>query len=171
MDEGLVAEPCLVGIEGVLLVLAVDGDQALVVLAVFAALRPGIGTEVEHIPAMGGPDIGTGEQLLDQFFVVVGLVFLGVVTLCRIGGVPVQCLTAVFADTDGDVGVFGVEIIQPGAVHIGLAAVPAEIVVVADKVGNGQQPGWSDGWRPAYERGRSGSGGSPADRDPYAPSW
>ena len=41
MDHGLGIQPCLVSKEGILLILAVEGHQALVVLAVFAALCTG----------------------------------------------------------------------------------------------------------------------------------
>ena len=58
VHEGLVAEPGLVGVEGILLILAVEGDQALVVHAVFAALVAAVGGKVEHVPHVGGPDGG-----------------------------------------------------------------------------------------------------------------
>ena len=108
------------------------------VLAVFAALVAGIGAEVEHVPAVGGPDEFPGEELADQFLVVMGLVFLGIVALLGVGGVPVQGLAAVFADAHAHVGVLLVELVEPGAVHVRVAAVPAEIVVEAAKVGDGQ---------------------------------
>ena len=67
---------------------------------------------------------------------VVCLIFLGVVTLLRIGGVPVKRLTAVLGAADRNVGVGLVEVVEPGAVHIGLTAVPTEVVVVGYNVGN-----------------------------------
>ena len=136
VNEGIVAQPGLVGIEGVLLVLAVDGHQTLVVLAVLATLGTVVGAEVEHVPHMGGPDVLAGEQLLDQLFVEEGLIFLGVVTLGGLGGVPVQGFAAVLGHAHRDVGVLGVELIEPGAVHGGVAAVPAEVVVPAHHVGD-----------------------------------
>ena len=63
MDEGLVAEPCLVGIESILLVLPVKGYQTLVVLTCFAAFVTGIRGKVEHIPHMGRPQILPGSNL------------------------------------------------------------------------------------------------------------
>lgn len=108
------------------------------VLAVFAAFVAGVGTKIKHIPHMGGPDIGAGEQLLDQFLVVMGLVFLGVIALLRGVGMPVQRLAAVFAAADGQRGVLGVELVEPGAVHGGIAAIPAKVMVVRNRVGNFQ---------------------------------
>lgn len=49
---------------------------------------------------------------------------------------PIKSLTAVFAHTDGTVGIFFMELIEPRPVHIGLAAVPTEIVIVRQNVGN-----------------------------------
>ena len=47
-----------------------------------------------------------------------------------------DALTAVLGDADADVGVLGVELVQPGPVLLHLAAVPAEVVVVALHVGD-----------------------------------
>ena len=71
-----------------------------------------------------------------MFFVVEGLVFLAVIALVGPAGVPVQGLRAVLADANGRFGILGVEFIQPGAGHARLAAVPAEVQVVADHVGD-----------------------------------
>ena len=136
VDKGLVAEPCLVGIEGILLILTVEGHKALMVLAVFAALIPGVSAKVEHIPHMGSPHKLPGEQLLDQLLMVVGLVFLGVITLGGVGGMPVQRFAAILRTANGNIGVLSVEVIEPGAVHRGVTAVPAKIVVVGNHVRN-----------------------------------
>ena len=139
MDKGFVAEPCLVGIECVLLVLAVKGDKTLVILTVFATLVPCVAAEVEHIPYMGSPHILSGKKLLDQLLVVICLIFLGVVTLLGIGGVPVQCFTTVFRAANGKRGMHSMELVEPGSVHGGVATVPAEVVVVRYGIGNGDQ--------------------------------
>ena len=107
------------------------------VLTGLAALVPGIGGKVEHIPAVGGPHILAGEQLLDQGLMIDSLVFFGVVAGFGIGVVPPQGLTAVLGDTDGLIGMLGMELVEPGTVSFDGAAVPAEIVVVADSVGDG----------------------------------
>ena len=130
MDEGLIGKPGLVCIEGVLLILPVDGDQSLVVLAVFTAFGPGIGTEVEHVPHMGCPEVLPGEELLYEFLMVVCLILLGVIPLDGLRGVPVQGLAAVLGAADGTVRILLMELIEPGTVHGGLPAVPAEVVVV-----------------------------------------
>ena len=106
------------------------------VLAVFAAFGSGISAEVKHIPHMGGPEVGTGEELLDQFLVVISLIFFGIVALGGVGGVPVQGFAAVLGAADGEAGVLGVELVEPGAVHGGVAAVPAEVVVIGDHIGD-----------------------------------
>ena len=136
MDHRLGIQPCLVSKEGILLVLAVNGNKTLMVLTVLATLCTGIGAEVIHIPNMGSPQIRTLCNALDQFFVVICLVFLGIVALGGSRGMPVQRLTAVLGNTDGQVGVHSVELIKPRAVHRGLAAIPTEIVVIGHTVGN-----------------------------------
>ncbi len=47
-------------VEAVLLRLAVEGHQPLVVHARLAALVPGVRREVEHVPHVGGPHPGGG---------------------------------------------------------------------------------------------------------------
>ena len=51
-----------------------------------------------------------------------------------IGSVPIQRLAAVFRAADGNIGMGLVELIKPGAVHGGLAAVPTEIVVIGHHI-------------------------------------
>ena len=136
MHERLVRQPCLVGIECVFLILSVDGDKALVVLAVFAAFCSCIGAEVEHIPNVGCPDVLAAKELLDELFVVVCLVFFGVVALLWVACVPVERFAAIFGAADRNARMHFVELIEPGAVHMGLAAVPTEVVVVGNNVGD-----------------------------------
>ena len=127
----------LVNVEGVLLDLAVVGHKALVVAALAAALVAGVGRKVEHVPHMGAPDIGAGREGLEHFVVVVCLVFLGVVVVFRLGGMPGQDgFGAVLRDADRAGGVLFVELIQPGAVFLHLAHVPAEVVVIAEHIGD-----------------------------------
>ena len=85
---------------------------------------------------MGRPHKLAGKELLDKLLVVIGLIFLGVVTLLGFGGVPVERLASILGAADRDGGVHCVELIKPGAVHSGVAAVPTEIVVVGNHVGD-----------------------------------
>ena len=136
MDKGIIRKPGLVGIEGVLLILAVDGDQALVVLSVLAALRARVRAEVEHIPHMRRPEILTGKELADQGFMIHRLILLGIIAAFRLGIVPVERLAAVLAHADGRIGIFLMEAVKPRTVFIHAAAVPAEVMIVADHVRN-----------------------------------
>lgn len=123
--EGVLGKPCLIRIESILLIFAVEGYKALVVHAVLSALCAGICSEVEHIPYMSCPDERSAEQLLDQLLMIISLILFRVVTLHRIRGVPVQSLTAVLTHTNSTVRIFLVELIKEFAVHIGCSAVPA----------------------------------------------
>ena len=82
------------------------------------------------------PNILSCEELFNQFLVVICLILLGVVALRGVGGVPIQRLTAVFAHPHGDIRKFGVEFVKPRAVHGGVAAVPAKIVVERQHIGH-----------------------------------
>ena len=137
VDHGQLGPVCLVDKVAVLLGLAVNGHQALVVAACNAALVAGSTAKVEHVPAVGSPHPGTILEHLSQMLVVQCLILLGVVLALGIVAVPVDdALGAVLGDADADVGVLGVELVQPGAVLLHLAAVPAEVVVVALYIGN-----------------------------------
>ena len=128
---------CLIEVEALLAGLAVDGDQTLVVAAADAALVTGCAAEVEHIPDMGGPDPGAILKDLRHMLVIEGLVLLAVILALRVAAVPVHdALTAVFGHAKADVGVLGMELIQPRAVVLDLAAVPAKVVVVAFQIGD-----------------------------------
>ena len=107
------------------------------VLSVLAAFVSAIGTEVEHIPHMGCPQILPGEELADQGLMVNSLVFFGIVTGIGVGVVPVQRLAAILGAADGLIRMLGMELVEPGAVVIQFAAVPAEVMVIADGVGDG----------------------------------
>ena len=137
MDHRLVVPVGFIDVVGVLLGLAVDGDQTLVVAAAHAALVPGRAAKVEHIPHVGGPHPGTLVKHLGQMLVIKSLVLLGIVLTGGLGAVVSNdALAAVLGDSDGDVGVLGVELVQPGAVLLHLAAVPAKIVVIALHIGD-----------------------------------
>src|SRR5699024_4422897 len=137
VDHGLGGPVSLVDVEGILLDLAVVGDKALVIAALDAALVAAVGGEVEHIPHVGGPQVGTGREGLEHIVVVLGGVLLGIVVVFGVGGVPLEdALGAVLRDAQAPVGVQGVELVQPGAVVGGLAEVPAEVVVIALDVGD-----------------------------------
>ena len=136
MDERLLGQPSLVGIERVFLILPVKGYQALVVHTVLAALAAGICGKVKHIPHMGGPHPGARGDLADYILVILGLVLLGVIPLLGVRGVPVQRLTAVLAHAYRPIRVLLVEFVKPGAVHLGFAAVPAKVVVVGQHIGD-----------------------------------
>ena len=106
------------------------------VLSVLAALCTSVSAEVEHIPYVSRPHELTGEELLYKLLVVVCLIFLGVIALSGVGGMPVKRLTAVLGATDRDIGVGCVELIEPRSVHSGIATVPTEVVVVGNEIGD-----------------------------------
>ena len=70
VDHGQLGPVCLVDKVAVLLGLAVNGHQALVVAACNAALVAGSTAKVEHIPAVGSPHPGTILEHLSQMLVV-----------------------------------------------------------------------------------------------------
>ena len=49
---------------------------------------------------------------------------------------PVQCFAAIFRDTDGQVGMIRVEFIKPRRIGINGAAIPAEVLIIADGIGD-----------------------------------
>lgn len=106
------------------------------VLTVFTALISPVGAKVKHIPHMGGPEVLAGEQLPDQLLVVICLIFFHIIPLFWVGRMPIQSLAAVLAASNGDVGIYRMKVIEPGAVHGRIAAVPAKIVVVGNGIRN-----------------------------------
>ncbi len=97
---------------------------------VFAALISCVCGEIKHIPNMGCPKIWTSGNLLDKLFVIISLIFLGIIALNRLCAVPIECLATVLADADCLVWIFFMKIVKPSAIHIDRAAVPSEIVIV-----------------------------------------
>ena len=156
MDERLLAEPGFVGIERILLVFAVDGNQALMILSILSALTPGVAAKVKHIPDMGCPDKFPGEKLSDQILMVFGLVFLGIISLLGVRTVPVQAFCTVFRTAHRDLGIYGVEFIKPGAIHVRFAPVPAEVMVVRNRIRNPQILGIHGTIGQSCQRGQSG---------------
>ena len=137
MHKRLIGQPCFIRIESIFLVLTVKRNESLVVHTVFSTLGTGICCEVEHIPYVASPDIRSGEQLLDQLLMIISLIFFGIIALLRIGGVPVQCLAAIFTHTYRKSGMHCMELVHPGTVHRSIPAVPAEIVIPGYRIRNG----------------------------------
>ena len=135
MHKRNIGQPRLVRVKRIFFVFAVKGDKSFVVLTVFAALVPGIGAKVEHIPDVCCPKVLPCIKLLNQLFMIVSLIFLGVVALRRLRRMPVERFTAVFAAPDRNVRVGGVEFIKPRSVHRSVTAVPAEVMVIRHNVG------------------------------------
>ena len=106
------------------------------VLTVLTALASRVSAEIEHIPYVSCPHIRSVSNLLDKLFVVVCLIFFGVVTLFRIGGVPVKSFTTVFGASDWLIWILCMELVEPRTVHGSIAAVPTEVVVVGNDIGN-----------------------------------
>ena len=112
--------------------------------------------EVEHVPQMGGPQIGVLGKALQHVLVVHALVFLGVVAAAGTGGVEVgHGLTAVFGVAQRPVGVDLVKEVHPQVVEEQPRHVPAQIQVPAHHVGD--VGGLVEG--PAH--GVAGQGGEP----------
>ena len=86
---------------------------------------------------MGRPDPGPLVKYFGKVLMIERLIFLAVVLAGRIGAVVGDnALAAVLGNAQTDFRVNLVEIIQPGAVILHLAAVPAEVVVVALHIRN-----------------------------------
>ena len=137
MYKFFVAPVCLVQVKSVLANFAVQRHQALVVAALYAALVAGVTAKVKHVPHMRGPQPGALVDDLRQMLVVHRLVFLGVVlALGRVAVVADNALRAVLGDAQRAVRMQRVEFIQPLLVVFQLAAVPAEIMVIAEHVGD-----------------------------------
>ena len=137
MNHGLPVPVCLVDIIAVLLHLTVHGYQTLVVAACHTALISCGAAEIEHVPYMAGPDPRTLVQYLCHVLMIQSLISLAVVLACRIRSlVGDNALAAVLGYAKADIRVDFVEMIQPRAIILHLAAVPAKIVVVALQIGN-----------------------------------
>ena len=139
MYKGLLAPIGFVEIEGVFFELAVKGDKALLVLAVLAALVPAIGSKIEHIPHMGGPQPRTVGDHFCHVLVVDALVALGVVALFRVAALVLGVgICAVLGQTDAAVRVIGMVLVKELIVLLQFSQIPAKIEVVAVHIGNFQ---------------------------------
>ena len=136
VNEWIIRQPCFVCIERIFLIFTVKGNQSLVILSVFSAFISGICTKIKHIPYMGSPDIRSCEKLFDQFFMIICLIFLCIIPLFRIRGMPVQRLTSVLTHTDRDIRELFMEVIKPRSVHGCISAVPSKIMVIRNCIRN-----------------------------------
>ena len=95
--------------------------------------------------------------------VIKGLVFLAVILAGRFGPMPVDnSLAAVLGNTDGNLRMFFVKPVKPGAVILHFSAVPAKIMVVTFHIRNPVH-------RAVFRRhGYMGNGGKPGGIHPFA---
>ena len=140
MHEGFFFVPgSLVQIEGVFLERAVKGDDALLVLAVLAALITAVGGEIKQIPHMGGPQPGTFLNEFEHMLMVNALVAFGVVALfggsALVFGIGVG---AVLGESDAAVGILCVVFVKELLVLFQFSQIPAKVQVVAVHIGNFQ---------------------------------
>ena len=126
MDEGFLAPICLVDVEAVLLCLAVEGHQALMVHARLATLISGIRREVEHIPKMGRPHERTFFEEFQHILIVLALIFLALVAPAGVGAVEIgHTLAAVLRVAQTAVGIDRVEEVHPQLVQEHTRHIPA----------------------------------------------
>ena len=157
MDKGVLAPPCLIQIEAVLFDLAVKGYQTLVVHARLAALIPGIGGKVEHVPHMGGPHATVPPEEFQHEFVIQALVFLGMVIAFGLIAVEVgHGLGAVFRVAQRPVGVEQMEHLAPQIVQKQPRHIPAQIEIPRYHVGDMRHLIKRPAHGVAGQRGKSG---------------
>ena len=101
---------------------------------ILAAFGSGIRRKIKHIPYMSRPDKRPGKELLDQLLMVICLIFFRIVSLLRIGGMPVESLASILAHSNWDIGILCVKMIKKFSVHGGIAAIPPIIVIIRDYV-------------------------------------
>ena len=138
MHEGFVRKISLVGIEGILSILSVKGNESLVIHTVLTALGSCISSKIKHIPDKGREDIRTGKQLFYQLLVIIRLILLGIIPLLRCIGMPIESLAPVLGDAYRNIGVRRMESIEPCAVVRDLAAIPPKIMIIPHDVRNFQ---------------------------------
>ena len=100
------------------------------VLTILSAFTSCIGSEVEHIPYIGGPDIRAGEECLDHFLVVVCLILFCVIALLRLRSMPVESLAPILAAAYRSIGESLMKIIKPNCVVFYFSPIPTEVVVI-----------------------------------------
>ena len=132
VDEGLTAPRRLVEVKRVLSGFAVKGHQSLLVFALLAALVPAVGSKVEQVPHMGGPQPRPRLDELQNVLVVDALVLFGVVAPLRGGGLELRVgVRTVLGEAHGAVGILGVVGVKEFVILLQAAQIPPEIQVVA----------------------------------------
>ena len=137
VHEGFFAPVRLVAVEAVLLRLAVEGHDALVVHAGFAALISRVRRKVEHIPKVSRPKIRTLFKEFEHIFVVLALIFFALIAALGVRTMQVgHTFATVFGVTEATVGIYEVEEIRPKIVEEHTGHVPPKIQIPADEVGD-----------------------------------
>ena len=94
--------------------------------AQLAALIPGIGCKIEHVPHMGRPQPRVAVKALQHILVVLGLIFLGVVAPAGVGTVEVgHALGTVLGKAQRTVGVHQMEKVHPQVIQEQARHIPA----------------------------------------------
>ena len=106
------------------------------VLPVFPAFCARVRAKIEHIPNVRRPQIFTGKQLFNQFFMIIRLIFFRIIALHGVGGMPIKRLASVFGNANGLIGEFFMELIKPRPIHRRIPTVPTEIMIVGNDVGD-----------------------------------
>ena len=102
-----------------------------------AALIPGVGCKIEHVPDMGRPQPRVAVKALQHILVVLGLIFLGVVAPAGVGTVEVgHALGTVLGKAQRTVGVHQMEKVHPQVIQEQARHIPAQIQVPADQIGD-----------------------------------
>ncbi len=140
VDERLCFIPVsLIQVKRVFLRLPVDGHEALLVHAVFAALVPAVRGEIKHIPDMSGPEVRAGFHHFQHMLMIDALIGLCVISLFGMAALKRGIgIGAVFGEADDPVGIFCVIFVKKLLRLLQFSQVPAEIQVVAVDVRNFQ---------------------------------
>ena len=140
VDKGLFLVPVrLVEIESVLFGLPVKGHQALLVLAVLAALIPSIGGEVENVPDVGRPQPGALLDHTQNVLMVHSLIALGIVALFRIRRLILGIgIGTILAETNAAIRILRVILVKKLVILFQFPQVPAKVQIVAVHVGDFQ---------------------------------
>ena len=100
--------PCrFVQIKGVFSRLPVEGNEPLLVFAVFAALIPSIGRKIKKVPYMGSPQPGAFLDHFQHMFVIKRLIGFRIVAFFRLTALVLRIgVRPVLAEADGQFRVF-----------------------------------------------------------------
>ena len=90
VQDGLFRPIRLVDVEAVLARLAVEGHKTFVIHAGLAALVTRVCGKVEHVPYVRAPKIRVTLETLEHIFVIVRLIFFGVIAAFGMFGVQVR---------------------------------------------------------------------------------